>query len=77
MHGLEEEYRGALKAEIRDATTPKHKAEIREHGFETHGMVIYDAEGQLKKKLDGHLMQEPEIRRAVRDVVGDETPTEE
>ena len=53
-----------------DATAPENKAQIREYGFGTHGLVIFDAEGNLKKKLDGHLMREPEINQALEEVLG-------
>ena len=70
MHGLEKEYSGKLTSEILDATTPENKAKIQFYGFGTHGMVIFDDQGVEQKKLDGHLMQEPIIRQALKEVMG-------
>ncbi|MCK6622282.1 MAG: hypothetical protein HUU32_06500 [Calditrichaceae bacterium] len=65
MNGLETEYNGALKCEIKDGTTPESKAEIRQLGFKTHGLVVYDLAGNIKAKLDGHQLSEEEIREAL------------
>lgn len=70
MNGLDTEYEQSLTCEVLDATTPDNKAKIQELGFKTHGMVFYDDEGTLLKKMDGHLMQEPKIRQAVKEVLG-------
>lgn len=70
MNGLEEQYTGKLECEIVDATTDESKAKIKAYGFGNHGMVIFDDEGSVKKKMDGHLMQEPAIRQALKEVMG-------
>jgi hypothetical protein len=70
VRGLEEEYQGALKCEVLDATTSENKAQIRAYGFDNHGLVIFDAQGNVQKKLDGHLMREPQIRAALQEVMG-------
>ena len=41
----------------------------REFGFKSHGLVIYDVEGAVREKLDGHLLKEPEIRGALESVL--------
>ncbi len=69
MRGLEKEYQGALKCEVLDATTSDNKTQIQSYGFGSHGMVIFDAQGEVQKKLDGHLMREPEIRQALQEVM--------
>ncbi|NIV91226.1 hypothetical protein GWN42_00100 [candidate division KSB1 bacterium] len=71
MNGLEQEYAGVLECEIRDATTPESKEQIQSYGFDTHGMVLMDENGNVQKKMDGHLMKEPAIRAALREVMGD------
>jgi hypothetical protein len=69
VNGLEKKHHGALQCEVLDATTPENKAQIHEYGFGSHGLVIFDAQGNLKKKLDGHLMREPEINQALAEVM--------
>lgn len=70
MNGLEEKHKGVMTCEIRDAFDEKSKAEIKELGFKTHGMVFYDAEGKILKQMDGHMMTEQEINSAVTQVLG-------
>ena len=69
MNGLEKEFPEVLTCEIKDATSPESKKEIAEFGFGTHGMVFYDEAGNVVRKLDGHLMQEPTIRAALQAVM--------
>jgi len=66
VNGLENEYNGALKCDVRDGMTAESKAEIQQLGFKTHGLVIYDTAGNIKAKLDGHRLSEEEIRSAVQ-----------
>lgn len=70
MNGLDEEYGAALLVDVLDATTAESKQKIAEYGFENHGLVIFDAEGQVKKKMDGHEWTEAQIRAALSDVTG-------
>jgi hypothetical protein len=69
VNGLEEQHKGVLSCEVRDATDESGKADIAELGFGTHGMVIYDADGNILKKMDGHLMSEEEINLAVKEAL--------
>ena len=70
VHGLEAEYGDEVTTEILDATSPENKQKIQtEFGFKTHGLVIYDGDGTLLQKLDGHLLKEPEIRGALVEVL--------
>ncbi|MFQ5708502.1 MAG: hypothetical protein ACE5HO_13675 [bacterium] len=71
MNGLEKEFKGALQCEILDATAPENKAQIKAYGFRSHGLVIFDNQDQVKKKMDGHRMDEPEIRAALAEVIQD------
>ena len=70
MNGLEKEYDGALEVEELLATTPESKKLIDQYGLTTHGMLIFDKDEALAKKLDGHFLDEPEIRDAVASVIG-------
>lgn len=70
VNGLEKEFEGALECEILDAFTPENKKQIKAYGFGSHGLVIFDAEGNIKKKLDGHNLHDPQIRAALKEVMG-------
>jgi hypothetical protein len=70
VNGLEKEYDGVLKVEELQATTPESKKLIDQYGLTTHGMLIFDKHEALAKKLDGHFLDEPEIRDAVASVIG-------
>ncbi len=70
MNGLEEEFQGTLKCDVLDATTAENKAQIKAYGFGNHGLVVFDGQGNVQKKMDGHLMGEPEIRAALTEVMG-------
>ncbi len=70
VNGLEEQYTGKLECEILDATTPESVEQIKGYGFGNHGLVIFDGEGNVQKKMDGHMMQEPQIRQALKEVMG-------
>lgn len=69
VNGLEEEYAGKLECEILDATTAESVEQIKGYGFGNHGLVIFDGEGNVQKKMDGHLMQESQIRQALKEVM--------
>ena len=70
VNGLEETNKGVLACEIRNAMDEKGKVEIAELGFKTHGMVFYDPDGNILKKIDGHKMTEEEIDSAVNEILG-------
>ena len=69
MNGLEIEFEGALKCEILDVFEPENQNKIKAYGFGSHGMVIFDPKGNIKKKLDGHILDEPQIRAALKEVM--------
>lgn len=70
MNGLEKEYNGTIKVNEIPTTDPKSKKLIKEYNLTTHGMLIFDEKGNMAKKLDGHFLDESEIREAVVQVVG-------
>lgn len=75
MYGLAKEHGKAVKVDIENATTPENREKMRtEFGFKTHGLVIYDGDGQVAKTLDGHFLKEPEIRQALQEVLDGEVP---
>ena len=69
MNGLEEEYAGKLECEVLDATTPESLEQIKGYGFANHGLVIFDGKGNVQKMMDGHLMQELQLRQALKEVM--------
>ena len=70
MNGLEKEYNGTIKVNEIPTTDPKSKKLIKEYNLTTHGMLIFDEKGNMAKKLDGHFLDESEIRKSVVQVVG-------
>lgn len=65
MNGIAEEKAGAISVEIKDATAEQHQADIKALGFGSHGLVVYDTEDTIEQKLDGHELEEAEIRQAI------------
>ncbi len=61
MNGLEENKSGTVLCEVRDAFTETSKQEVAALGFESHGMVIYDASGAVSWKQDGHSMTREQV----------------
>lgn len=77
MNGLESEYKDRVTVSIEDATSAQNAARIKnEFGFRNHGLVIYDRQGQIGQKLDGHLLSEPQIRSALESVLSGSSPPE-
>ena len=70
MNGLEKEHEGTLECEVLDANTAASMRAIKGYGFENHGLVIFDAQGDVQKKMDGHDWTEVQIRAALKDVMG-------
>ena len=71
MNGLGEQYHGKLKVDIRNALSPQGEKERAALGFTDHGLVIYDADGNIITKLSGHYLMKPEIVKAVQKVMGE------
>ena len=65
MNGIEQEKNGAISVEIKDATADEHQADIQALGFGSHGLVVYDTQDQVKQKLDGHNLEEADVRQAI------------
>ena len=75
VNGLGNEYKDRVQVSIEDATKPENAARIKnEFGFRNHGLVIYDNQGHLAQKLDGHLLSEPQIRGAIETVLSGSSP---
>ena len=62
MSGLEQEYKGKVKAENLDATTPENSKVVKSLGFETHGLVIRSADGKVLWKEADHTVKIEDVR---------------
>ena len=66
---LEKQKGGAVKVVIENATKNKEMIQ-REYGFNTHGLVFLDSTGtEVLRTMDGHLMKNEEIERALEEVL--------
>lgn len=65
MNGIEKEKNGAISVIIKDATADENQAAIQALGFGSHGLVVYDTNDAIKQKLDGHNLDEADIRKAI------------
>ncbi len=70
VNGLGNEYKGRVIVAIENAQSPQNADRIHsEFGFRSHGLVIYDKNGTLARKIDGHNMDEATIRAALESVL--------
>ena len=69
MSGLEQEFPGKVKAQNVDATTPENKKVIKGLGFETHGLVIRSADGEVLWKQPDHDVRIDDARKAIVDLL--------
>ncbi|MEP6768962.1 MAG: hypothetical protein ABJC61_09855 [Acidobacteriota bacterium] len=63
MSGLDEEYKGRVRSQNLDATTPDNKKAVKELGFENHGLVIRSPEGKAVWKQPDHDVKIEDVRR--------------
>jgi len=54
VSGLEAEYKGKVRGENADATTPENKKIVQSLGFENHGLVIRSGDGKVLWKQPDH-----------------------
>ena len=69
MSGLEKEFKGRVKGQNVDATTPESKKVIKDLGFETHGLVIRSPEGKVLWKQKDHDVQMDDVRSALKELL--------
>lgn len=69
MSGLEKEFKGRVKGQNVDATTPDSKKMIKDLGFETHGLVIRSTEGKVLWKQKDHDVQMDDVRSALKELL--------
>lgn len=63
MSGLEQEYKGKVRGENLDATTPENKKIVKSLGFDNHGLVIRSADGKVLWKEPDHEVKMEDVRR--------------
>ena len=63
MSGLEQEYKGKVKGENLDATTPENKKIVQELGFDNHGLVIRSSDGKVLWKEPDHEVKVEDVRK--------------
>jgi hypothetical protein len=63
VSGLEQEYKGKVKGENLDATTPENTKIVKELGFDNHGLVIRSADGKVLWKEPDHEVKVEDVRK--------------
>jgi hypothetical protein len=63
VSGLESEYKGKVRGQNLDATTPENKKVVQSLGFENHGLVIRSADGKVLWKEPDHQVKMEDVRR--------------
>ena len=63
MSGFESEYKGRVRGQNLDATTPENKKVVQSLGFENHGLVIRSADGKVLWKQPDHEVKIEDLRR--------------
>ena len=63
MSGLEQDYKGKVRGQNLDATTPENKKIVKDLGFENHGLVIRSPEGKVLWKEPDHEVKIEDVRR--------------
>ena len=63
VSGLELEYKGRVRAQNLDATTPINEKIVKALGFESHGLVIRSSDGTVLWKQADHGVKMEDVRR--------------
>ena len=69
MSGLEQEYKGKVKGENLDATSPENKKIVKELGFDNHGLVIRSADGKVLWKEPDHEVKIEDVRKELDELL--------
>jgi hypothetical protein len=70
VSGLEVEYKGRVRGQNLDATTPENKKIIQSLGFDNHGLVIRSADGKVLWKQPDHEVTMEDVRRELDKLLG-------
>jgi hypothetical protein len=63
VSGLETEYKGRVRGQNLDATTPENAKIVHSLSFENHGLVIRSADGKVLWKEPDHQVKMEDVRR--------------
>jgi len=63
VSGLEQEYKGRVKGENLDATTPENQKIVKDLGFDNHGLVIRSSDGKVLWKEPDHEVKIEDVRK--------------
>jgi hypothetical protein len=63
VSGLEQEYKGRVRGQNLDATTPENKKIVQSLGFENHGLVVRSSDGRVLWKQPDHEVKIEDLRR--------------
>ena len=66
VNGLDKEFGSALQCDVLDSTTEDSKQAIAGYGFDDHGLVVFEAGGDVSWKKNGHHISEEELRAALK-----------
>jgi hypothetical protein len=70
VSGLGEEYKGKVRGENLDATTPENAKVVKSLGFDNHGLVIRSADGKVLWKEPDHEVKMEDVRRELDKLLG-------
>ena len=70
MSGLDQEYKGKVRGENLDATTPENTRIVKSLGFDNHGLVIRSADGKVLWKEPDHEVKMEDVRRELDKLLG-------
>ena len=70
MSGLEGEYKGKVKGQNLDATTPENAKIVQTLGFDSHGLVIRSADGKVLWKQADHEVNMKDVRKELDTLLG-------
>jgi hypothetical protein len=70
VSGLGEEYKGKVRGENLDATTPENAKVVKSLGFDNHGLVIRSADGKVLWKEPDHEVKIEDVRRELDKLLG-------
>ena len=63
VSGLEREYKGKVRGQNLDATSPVNERIVKALGFESHGLVIRSSDGRVLWKQPDHEVKMEDVRR--------------
>ena len=66
MSGLEQEFEGRVVAENVDAMTPETEKICKELGFQNHGLVVRDGDGNVLWSQPDHKVVVDDARQAIK-----------